>query len=166
MKIKVMIAAHKQCELPTDKIYLPIQVGKVLHPELALDGYQPDNEGENISDKNLHFCELTALYWGWKNVNADYVGLVHYRRFLGVRRDKEKLSSVLTSKEAENLCSQYEVILPQKRRYFIETIWSHYQHTHDITHLEKTRRIIEKYLAFSNLLKLMVIYGLLYSFVL
>ena len=145
MNIKVMIAAHKQCELPKDSIYLPIHVGKALHPELTLLDYQPDNEGENISDKNLHFCELTALYWGWKNIKADFVGLVHYRRFLGVRRDKEKLSSVLTSKEAENLCSQYEVILPQKRRYFIETIWSHYQHTHDITHLEKTRTIIKGY---------------------
>jgi len=144
MNIKLIIAAHKQCELPNDKIYLPVQVGKSLHPEMSLEGYQPDNEGENISEKNLHFCELTALYWGWKNVNADYVGLVHYRRYLGIRRDNEKFASVLTGEEAEKLCSQYDIILPQKRRYFIETILSHYEHTHDISHLEKTRRIIKK----------------------
>lgn len=142
MKVQILIAAHKQCELPKDSIYLPVQVGKALHLELSLAGYQPDNEGESISEKNLHFCELTAVYWGWKNVQADYVGLVHYRRFLGVRHEKDALASVLTSKEAESLCTNNDIILPQKRRYFIETIWSHYQHTHDISHLEKTRSII------------------------
>lgn len=144
MNIKLLIAAHKQCELPNDAIYLPVQVGKALHPDLTLEGYQPDNEGENISEKNLNFCELTALYWGWKNIEADYVGLVHYRRYLGVRQVKDKLASVLTSREAEELCAKDDIILPQKRRYYIETIWSHYQHTHDISHLERTRIIIEK----------------------
>jgi hypothetical protein len=145
MNIKILIAAHKQCDLPKDNVYLPVQVGKALHPDLVLEGYQPDNEGENISDKNANFCELTAIYWGWKNVDADYVGLVHYRRYLGVRKDKDKLLSVLTREETEKLCGRYDIILPKKRRYYIETIWSHYKHTHDISHLEKTRAIIEQY---------------------
>lgn len=145
MKIKLLIAAHKQCELPKDSIYLPIQVGKALHPDVVLEGFQPDNEGENISDKNANFCELTALYWGWKNVDADYIGLVHYRRFLGINNDSNKLAAVLNYEQAQTLCTKYDVILPKKRRYFIETIVSHYKHTHDISHLEKTKTIIEKY---------------------
>ncbi len=52
MNIKILIAAHKQCDLPKDEIYLPVQVGRSLHPDLSLKGYQPDNEGENISEKN------------------------------------------------------------------------------------------------------------------
>lgn len=143
MRIKLLIAAHKLCELPNDAIYLPVQVGKALHPKLILEGYQPDNEGENISEKNLNYCELTAVYWGWKNLNSDFVGLVHYRRFLGLRKGKDALSTVLNTSEAEKLCSGNEIILPNKRRYYIETIWSHYDHTHDISHLEKTRAIIE-----------------------
>ena len=143
MNIKVMIAAHKQCELPKDPIYLPIQVGKALNPELTLQGYQPDNEGENISEKNANFCELTAIYWGWKNIDADYIGLVHYRRFLGLRKCKDAFSSVLNSQEAQSLCSENEIILPNKRRYYIETIFSHYDHTHDKNHLEKTREVIK-----------------------
>lgn len=142
MKIKLLIAAHKQCELPKDSIYLPVQVGKALHPDVTLAGYQPDNQGENISEKNLHFCELTALFWGWKNIDADYVGLVHYRRYLGLRKENDKLHSVLSANEAEQLCRTNDIVLPKKRKYYIETIWSHYKHTHDISHLEKTRAII------------------------
>ena len=144
MRIKIMVAAHKQCELPKDNVYLPIQVGKSLHPELSL-GYQSDNEGENISDKNPNFCELTALYWGWKNLDTDNIGLVHYRRYLGLRHGKDKWDNILTGNEAKDLCLNNNIILPQKRRYFIESLWSHYEHTHDITHLEKTRAIIQQY---------------------
>lgn len=61
--IKVLVAAHKKCVLPNDSIYLPVQVGKALHPELVLEGYQPDNEGQNIYSKNPYYSELTAIYW-------------------------------------------------------------------------------------------------------
>ena len=60
MNIKILVVAHKQCEIPKDDVYLPIQVGKVLHPDLNL-GYQPDNDGENISEKNPYYSELTAM---------------------------------------------------------------------------------------------------------
>lgn len=143
MNIKIMVAAHKQCEMPQNSIYLPIQVGKTLHPEVDL-GYQPDNEGENISEKNLNFCELTALFWGWKNLRVDYLGLVHYRRYLGVRKAKNKMQAILTDMDTERVCREFNIVLPQKRRYYIETLWSHYGHTHDIMHLEKTRYIISQ----------------------
>lgn len=145
MNIKLLIAAHKQCELPNGTIYNPIQVGKALHPDVNLIGYQPDNEGINISDKNANYCELTAIYWGWKNLDADYVGLVHYRRYLGVRKERDALLSVLTTEEAEKLCKENDIVLPNKRRYYIETIFSHYGHTHDKSHLEKTRGILSDY---------------------
>ena len=57
MNIKILVVAHKQCEIPKDDVYLPIQVGKVLHPDLNL-GYQPDNDGENISEKNPYYSCL------------------------------------------------------------------------------------------------------------
>lgn len=143
MDIKILVAAHKQCDMPKNDVYLPIHVGKALHPDLNL-GYQPDNEGENISEKNPYYSELTAIYWAWKNLKADYVGLVHYRRYLGVRKGKDKWASILTNEEAAQLCKDNDIILPGKRRYYIETLWSHYEHTHDINHLEKTRLIIEQ----------------------
>ena len=41
-----------------------------------------DNTGENISEKKVHYSELTVQYWAWKNWEANYYGLCHYRRYL------------------------------------------------------------------------------------
>ena len=111
MNIKILVVAHKQCEIPKDDVYLPIQVGKVLHPDLNL-GYQPDNDGENISEKNPYYSELTAIYWAWKNLKADYIGLVHYRRYLGMKHGKDKWQCLLTKEEAQALCKEHDIILP------------------------------------------------------
>lgn len=81
-RVKILVACHKaDPNIRQDDIYMPIQVGKALHPELDL-GFQCDNTGDNISEKNGSYCELTALYWAWKNLkNVDYIGLCHYRRY-------------------------------------------------------------------------------------
>ena len=85
--VKILIATHKKYEMPKDDIYLPVQVGKEGKEEL---GYQGDNDGTNISSKNPFFCELTGLYWAWKNLNADYIGLCHYRRHFSVSKKLSK----------------------------------------------------------------------------
>ena len=77
---KILVCTHKQFNYIADDSFLPIHVGKEIS-NLDLP-YQSDNEGENISTKNKSFCELTALYWAWKNLKyPNYVGLCHYRRF-------------------------------------------------------------------------------------
>lgn len=88
-KIKILICCHKPCELPKDDIFLPIQVGASIS-NLNL-GIQRDDQingktCDNISIKNKSFCELTALYWAWKNIkklypDIEYIGLNHYRRY-------------------------------------------------------------------------------------
>lgn len=64
---------------------IPIQVGAALTDEIIAD--IRDNTGENISNKNREYCELTALYWIWKNDNSKYAGLCHYRRHYCLNRD-------------------------------------------------------------------------------
>ena len=79
MDIKVIVAAHKPYRMPQDSMYLPLHVGRALTDQDL--GWQGDNTGDNISLKNPYYCELTGLYWAWKNLKADAIGLVHYRRF-------------------------------------------------------------------------------------
>ena len=141
MDIKILVATHKKAHMPLDEMYLPVRVGNALAKDDF--GYTGDDSGDNISEKNPYFCELTALYWGWKNVKADYIGLAHYRRHFSCRSGRWN-SLILTKEEAESFLAKADVVLPKKRRYFIESLASHYKHTHDLEHLELTREILRK----------------------
>ncbi len=84
MDIKIAIAYHKPSVILDCKHFLPIHAGKALSTyDLRIQG---DDEGDSISEKNPWYCELTALYWLWKNTTADYKGLMHYRRIFVQKR--------------------------------------------------------------------------------
>lgn len=146
MKIQVIIATHKKYIMPNDKMYLPIHVGKKEKDDIGFIG---DNTGDNISLKNPYYCELTGLYWAWKNLDADYIGLAHYRRHFSFAKKlpkdiEAKIKKVLSYDEAEEVLKNTNIILPKKRNYFIENLYSHYEHTMYIEPLEETKRIIEE----------------------
>lgn len=67
----------------SNPLYVPVICGAVYAkkeaPSRELLG---DNTGDNISSRRNSFCEFTVQYWAWKNVEADYYGLCHYRRYL------------------------------------------------------------------------------------
>ena len=141
-RAKIIVATHKKYQMPEDKLYLPLQVGAEGKPSL---GYTQDNTGDNISEKNPSFCELTGLYWAWKNLREDYIGLAHYRRHFG-HREKDPMKGVLTYDQLKPMLEKYRVFVPRKRIYGIETLYSHYAHTHYAGQLDCTREIIkEKY---------------------
>lgn len=149
MKVNIIIATHKKYDMPKYKSYLPIHVGKEGKKEV---GFKGDNTGNNISLKNPYFCELTGLYWAWKNLKVDYVGLAHYRRhFKGKTKSKDKFEQVLSDKEINELLRKNDIILPKKRNYYIENLYSHYEHTLHIETLDITGEIIkEKYPKYSK----------------
>jgi len=145
-KIKIIIATHKKYKMPEDKMYKPVQVGAEGKEDL---GYQKDNEGENISQKNPYYCELTGLYWAWKNLNADYIGLSHYRRHFTAsktipKKEEEKFKILLNNEQVEKILERTDIILPKARKYYIENLYDHYKHTMHIEPLDETRKIIEE----------------------
>jgi len=156
--VKIIVATHKKYQMPEDAIYFPLHVGREGKNEI---GYQGDNTGDNISIKNPNYCELTGLYWAWKNLKAEYIGLAHYRRHFSMRakklqNEKDKFKLVLTNYELQEKLDKYDIILPKKRNYFIETIYSHYEHTMHIEPFIETGKIIkekypEYYVQFENL---------------
>lgn len=123
MDTKVVVVTHKEYQMPKEDIYVPVCVG--VGVEKLKDKYQPDNQGENISDKNPMYCELTALYWAWKNLQCDVFGLVHYRRHLTLSKKGKELKDVLTEKEITELLKEHDVIVA-KRRTYPETVKRHY----------------------------------------
>lgn len=80
-KIEIYVACHKPSEIPHNDLFVPIHVG-AKNARITMPGMQRDDEGDNISEKNPHYCEMTAQYWAWKHSDADYIGLCHYRRYL------------------------------------------------------------------------------------
>lgn len=146
MKIRVIVAAHKPYAMPADGMYLPLHVGAEGKDSF---GFAGDNTGEHISEKNPTFCELTGLYWAWKNLDADYVGLAHYRRHFAGDGKGDPLSRVLTEDEAARLLTGRDGILPKKRHYVIENLYDHYAHTCHVGPLDVTGEILrEKYPAY------------------
>lgn len=99
---KILVACHKKCEAHSNDVYMPIHVGKALS-NCNLE-FQGDDTGDNISIKNPYYCELTAQYWGWKNLDCDYIGLCHYRRYFKTQFTEDKVRDVL---------SVYDIILPK-----------------------------------------------------
>ena len=146
--VKIIVAAHKAFRMPQDAMYLPLHVGaegKKDQNGQPLDiGFVRDNTGDNISLKNPGYCELTGLYWAWKNLDADYIGLAHYRRHFSLHRTRDPFDGVLKYSELVPLLRRKRVIVPKKRRYYIESLYNHYKHTHYISQLDETRRIIEE----------------------
>lgn len=147
MKSELYVVSHKKTRMPKQRIYLPVQVG---NSEESFQGYLRDNSGDNISKKNSNYCELTAQYWVNKNRKADVKGIVHYRRYFSNGKShffgsvENKYRDLMTEQTLNRLMSLHDVIVPTKRKYYIETSWSHYAHIHNVDDLKITRQVIEE----------------------
>ncbi len=105
--VNIFVIAHKKIKEKISDIYIPLQVGN--GEDL---GYLRDNTGNNITEKNSNYCELTGIYWVWKNYNIpDYIGICHYRRFFEkscINQNKIKKEEIL------KIFKDYDIILPNK----------------------------------------------------
>ncbi len=143
-RIKILIACHRQYPVPGEPCYLPVEVGAALHPQ-PIPGFTPDNTGDNISEKNKNYCELTALYWAWKNLDADTIGLVHYRRYFSNGKPfKSKEARIISEAELQRKLNKCDILLPRPRNYWIETGYSQYAHAHHAIDLDTTREILQE----------------------
>lgn len=142
--LQIIVATHKAYWMPSDLVYFPLHVGREGKSSI---GFYGDNTGDNISARNANYCELTGLYWAWKNLDASYIGLVHYRRhFSNGHLFRAKKLRVISGKQLEKYLSSHPILLPKPRHYWIETNYSQYAHAHHALDLDTTRTILsEKY---------------------
>lgn len=83
-KLKILIACHKPYKVLSNNVYTPIHVGRsISNYKDEMADMIGDDTGDNISEKNPYFSEMTAQYWAWKNIHdVEYIGFCHYRRYL------------------------------------------------------------------------------------
>lgn len=122
MNIKIFMCCHNSFDT-VPPLCIPIQCGSAINP--PIDGALPDNTGNNISKKNPEYCELTAHYYAWKNIDADYYGFCHYRRFFCfdesckkpyiVRKkiSKKDMALLGTEEKIEKLVQSCDIVIPR-----------------------------------------------------
>lgn len=125
-EIKIFVACHKESYLPESDILCAVQAGAALS-DRRFDRMRHDDDGIHISEKNKAYCELTVQYWAWKNVEADYYGFCHYRRYFSFEKEYQVLENGK---------------LPVRR-------WRPYSELEDIKNYsvsdDRIREVIEKY---------------------
>lgn len=105
----IYIATHKKFNVPNLNGYCALQVGAEGKEKY---GYLRDNIGKHISGKNANYCELTGLYWIWKNTDDSYKGLVHYRRYFGRNNLSNKISDICSYEYLLNCLKSVDIVLP------------------------------------------------------
>ena len=156
--IKILVGYHKPAVLLKSDVLVPIHLGRALATEASKDGqmskadYQwmldnmiGDDTGDNISNLNREFCELTGIYWAWKNYdklgNPDFIGFMHYRRVFDFNKKAD--STIANTEQLPdnfkqsfkddilNALKKYNLIIPYPEdiaQYKHTSIYDHYTH--------------------------------------
>lgn len=142
--IMIYVACHKPYYIPSIDFLKGIQVGAALNNE-RFAGMLTDDTGENISNLNTSYCELTAQYWVWKNFKSDIVGFFHYRRYLKlIPVNKFELPYIVKrlpvlqdllnwgyeKKHIANIFNGYDIIVPLPERFYV-SVYDQYINSKD-----------------------------------
>lgn len=154
--IRIFVSTHKDVDLFQSDVLQPVQVG-AAKAQAPIGYAMRDCDGENISDLNPMYCELTTQYWAWKNVDAEYYGFCHYRRYFDFSDERHAENDFgeimydridakaqqefrLDDKSIAEAIRGYDVITTEFKdlREFPEdysTPWEHYNHAPQL-HIE------------------------------
>lgn len=136
MSTRIYTMTHKKFYPPADPVYIPLHVGRAGGQEL---GYLGDDTGENISDLNCYYGELTGVYWLWQNLDYDgNIGVCHYRRFF-VNEERKLLKEA----DYDRILSEYDVITSQAM-YIDEPYRDYYGNAHNGRDLELEGEVIRE----------------------
>ncbi len=110
-KIKLFVATHKEAVIPRGRFIIPVQVGAAQAP-YRFPFYCYDDDGDNISKKNPTYCEMTAQYWAWKNIDAEYYGFCHYRRyfdFSSIEHEENPCGEIMADRINAETIDEYSI---------------------------------------------------------
>lgn len=134
MKIKLFVSHRIDIDsfVIKNNIITPVYCGAVYKKDKWNKDIIGDNTGDNISELRINFNELTVQYWAWKNVEADYYGLCHYRRYFALQNENDghineqnqiylpfftkniaEKYALCDEEKLKNLCQEYDLIIPK-----------------------------------------------------
>lgn len=137
--MSIYVVTHKELDIKLPNGYKIIAVG-----DSNLNKYDyKDNTLDNISNKNKNYCELTALYWIYKNIKEDIIGLCHYRRYF--MDEHINNIDILPYEDVIKYLIEYDIILPTLHITRYTSIYNEYINEHIKKDIDNTRMIIELY---------------------
>lgn len=158
--IKIFLSYHKNYHMFKTSVLTPIHVGAVLSDNSL--NILRDDSGDNISNRNQTFCELTAQYWAWKNVNSEYIGFMHYRRLFNFSTDifpEDKWGTIvehnvnelsnkykINDQAIEKCIGDYDILVAKKwdvKHAGSENNYMHYKCSDSKLHIEDYNKAIE-----------------------
>lgn len=134
MKIKLFVSHRIDIDsfVIKNDIIAPVYCGAVYKKDKWNKDIIGDNTGDNISELRMNFNELTVQYWVLKNVEADYYGLCHYRRYFALQNENDghineqnqiylpfftkriiERYALDSEEKLKNLCKEYDLIIPK-----------------------------------------------------
>ncbi len=152
-KMSIFVVTHKKFDVLKKNNYYPMMVGSIYRDEID-SYYLRDDVDDNISEKNDSYCELTGLYWIWKNIKVENMGMVHYRRYFVkfnslnvlcrgkylVSR-KKNAYTVLEDAEIEEILENVDIIVKESPRR-METVWEGFSSVFGDKYCENVRDIV------------------------
>lgn len=151
-ELTIYIATHKPFSFTENEHYCPIQVNAKKNKHFLP---VTDDMGDNISEKNNRFCELTALYWIWKNDSQSrYIGLCHYRRYFKMQQSIQNLwnsqynqatlneNNVKITSRIKNYLDKGHIILPKALDFGELNVEKHYEKFHNQQDLEILKNVV------------------------
>lgn len=109
--VRIFVSTHKDVNFFQGDVLQPVQVGASLRSGSIRHALR-DDAGENISDLNPMYCELTTQYWAWKNVDAEYYGFCHYRRYFDfspVRHSENPWGEIIADRICDETQREYRL---------------------------------------------------------
>lgn len=145
MNSKIFIISHQNTTICPSEHFPILYVGSNVSSQEKQDNVYLDNSGDNISNENDVFNEMSGIYWAWKHYDEigdpDYVGFMHYRRLFLFKESKYAyfVSQALEqdiSKQIgynENLLQDVDFILPTPyKRACVQKSYEIAHHKEDI----------------------------------
>lgn len=116
IKIFVSHRIDHDSEIIDNPLYINVRCGAIFDERdtNTIAGLLGDDTGDNISEKRESLGEYTVQYWAWKNEDADYYGLCHYRRYLSF------LDSSLPTNQFQGFIVEDKLSQASAKRYNLE----------------------------------------------